>query len=66
MFSQKTAVLHHLLLGKSITQKKAIEKFKAYRLGAIVYDLRKEGYPISTVLKPTANNRGKYAEYKLV
>ena len=46
----------------SITQKDAIDLYDAYRLSAIVYDLKhKEGYDISTELEGKAG----YARYTL-
>ena len=46
----------------SITQKDAIDLFEAYRLSAIIYDLKhKDGYDITTGLEGKAG----YARYTL-
>lgn len=62
--SKKDMVLRHLLTGKSITQKEAIESYGAFRLSGIIYDLRNEGFDIATKLIPL--KRSQYAQYKLI
>lgn len=47
--SKHERIRQHLLSGKTLTQRDAIERFHAYRLGAVVLRLRKdEGLPIRT------------------
>ena len=57
--NQRKAILNHLLSGKSITPLEALEKYGCFRLGARIYDLKRQGYDIE-------NNGEKFAEYKLV
>jgi hypothetical protein len=61
--SQKTRVLHVLEGGSSITQWDTFHWSKPImRLGAIIFDLREEGYEISTetIESPGGARVGKY------
>ena len=61
--SQKSLVLNHLKNDNGITPLEALNKFGAFRLSAIIFDLKKDGYDIDTEI---INNGGKhYANYKL-
>ena len=61
--SQKSLVLNHLKNDNGITPLEALNKFGAFRLSAIIFDLRKDGYDIDTEI---IKNGGKhYANYKL-
>lgn len=67
MESQIKMVLDYLKQGNKITQADAIRKFGAYRLSAIIFELRKE-YNIKTEIKTAKNRFGKpvnFAEYSL-
>lgn len=48
--SQKQAILEYLLSGKSITPLEALDLFKCFRLGARIWDLKKEGHDIKSEL----------------
>lgn len=48
--TQNEAVLRHLLDNGNITSLEAMNKYGIMRLGARVYDLKKQGYPIKTYL----------------
>lgn len=67
--SQHTLILHHLETGAEITPMEALNKYGCYRLGAVIFNLKKEGYVITTRIhrytKPSGRN-GLYAIYKLV
>lgn len=66
--TQYDRVLDHLLKNKKLSQKQAINLYGAYRLSAIIYNLRKDGYNISTNFKSGKNRFGdsvSWAEYKL-
>lgn len=54
----ETRVLNWLQEKGSITQKEAIDEFGAYRLSAIIYNLRQEGYEINTVTENGKNRWG--------
>ena len=54
-------ILEYLYLYGSITPLEAIIGLGCYRLGARIWDLRKEGFNIVTETDPAAN----YAIYKL-
>ena len=66
--TQYDRVLDHLQKNKKLSQKQAINLYGAYRLSAIIYNLRKDGYNISTSFKCGKNRFGdnvSWAEYKL-
>ena len=46
--TQNEQVLKHLLDNKKITSLEAVERYGIMRLGARIYDLKKQGYPIKT------------------
>lgn len=62
--SQKDDVKKLLTSGQSITPIEALTKFGAFRLSAIIFDLRQGGLNIITNMIVGGNNR--YAEYKLI
>ena len=67
--SQSKAILNHLLSGKSISQLEATQKYGATRLGAIIFNLRRDGHIISTEQVHKPNRYGhisNYAVYKLI
>tara|TARA_B100000900_G_scaffold300656_1_gene259192 strand:- start:233 stop:442 length:210 start_codon:yes stop_codon:yes gene_type:complete len=64
--SQKDEVLNHLKKGLSITSWEAIHKFRATRLSAIIYDLRKSGLTIITENLISDKTGKRYARYTLI
>ncbi len=66
--SQVILVLNHLKTGAEITPLEALSKYGVFRLGAVIYLLKREGYNISsrleTYTKPSGK-RGRYAIYRL-
>lgn len=67
--TQKKAILRHLQSGKELSQLEATQKYGVLRLGAIIFELRKEGYIISTRLVRDPNrygNASNYGVYKLI
>ena len=68
--TQKKVVLKHLQSGKELSQLEATEKYGILRLGAIIFNLRKEGYNISTRIVHDPPNRygnaSNYGIYKLI
>ena len=66
--TQYDRVIDHLQRNGKLSQKQAIRLFGAYRLSAIIYRLRKDGYNISSTFKSGKNRFGDsvcWAEYKL-
>lgn len=66
--TQNEAVLRHLLDNGGITSLEAMERYGIMRLGARVYDLKKQGYPIKTFLRIGKSRNGEsmvYAEYRM-
>lgn len=66
--SQMALVLNHLKSGKEINPIEALNKYGCFRLGAVIFDLKKEGHSISSRLHYFKNEAGKikhYAIYKL-
>lgn len=66
--SQMAMVLKHLESGKEINPIEALNKYGCFRLGAVIFELKKEGYKISSRIhrykKPSGKN-GLYAIYRL-
>ena len=66
--SQFALVLKHLESGKEINPNIAINQYGIYRLGAVIYCLKQEGYNIATRLeyfKKPSGRKGHYAVYRL-
>lgn len=56
-------VLEHLQQNGSITSWEAIMKFQATRLSGIIFNLRKQGYPITSTMETNGDKH--YARYTL-
>lgn len=69
MKTQKEAVANHLKNHKNgITSKDAFERYGITRLSAIIFDLRRDGWAISTISESMKNRYGHttvYARYKV-
>lgn len=66
--SQIAMVLNHLKTGEEINPLQALSLYGAYRLGAIIFDLKDEGYNIVSRIEyfEKSNGRqGRYAVYRL-
>lgn len=66
--SQVTLILNHLKANKEINPYDALNKYGCYRLGAVIYNLREEGYDIKTEIvyfKKPSGRTGHYAVYRL-
>lgn len=61
--TQADDILNHLQEYKSITQKEAINKYKVYRLSAVIFQLRKQGYLIGGRNETTRTKHGRVANY---
>ncbi len=67
--TQREVVLEHLKTGKQITQEEAYELCGSQRLGAIIFNLRKEGYSIYNIEQKGKNRFGhtcNFVKYMLV
>lgn len=65
--SQKQGVLRYLKNTKSgITALKAFYLFQTMRLSAVIYDLKKDGYNIKTVLIQDSKTKKHFAKYSLI
>lgn len=60
--SKGRAIRAWLLSGRPLTQLEATMKFEYLRLGALVFDMRKEGIPVKTI-KVEQEDGGAYARY---
>ena len=62
--SQKDMILRYLKDGNSITPIEALNMFGSFRLSAIIFDLKKDGYNI----KANTVKKGKktFASYRLI
>ena len=66
--SQVMVILDHLNTGAEINPLEALSKYGVYRLGAVIYILRDEGYIISSRIeryKKPSGKHGHYAVYRL-
>ena len=61
--SQTKQILRYLQEGNTITPIEALNKFKCFRLGARIWDLRKKGYNIDP--KIVEQDGKHFAEYRL-
>lgn len=59
--SQKKRILRYLLNGNSLTPLDALNLFGCFRLGARIWELRNEGYPVKMRLIEQSGKR--FAEY---
>jgi len=58
--TKKQQVKHYLSTGRTITPKEAIDLFQAYRLAAIISDLKEGGMNIINLQKQFGVNYGVY------
>lgn len=63
MDSQIELIKQHLEKGYSITPIEALEQYGCFRLGARIYDLKKDGFSIRTDIRQ--NGKKRFAEYSL-
>lgn len=61
--TQREVVLEHLKMGKQITQEDAYTLCGSQRLGAIIFNLRKEGYNIYNLDIKGKNRFGNTCNY---
>lgn len=61
--SQEKNILKHLKL-RPITPIEALNKYGCFRLSAVIYNLKKQGYKIKTTM--IYNKRKRFAEYSLI
>ena len=61
--SKKDKILKHLKEKGNITSWDAIFKYKATRLSAIIFNLRKEGYNIVSLSESHTNNEGETTHF---
>jgi hypothetical protein len=62
--TQKVRILAWLQEGWTLNPMQALAAFQCFRLGARIYDLRKEGYDIRTTPTPIGDKT--FATYKLI
>lgn len=68
MTTQNDRILQHMMDYGSINPKIALEWYGVMRLGARIYDLKKQGYDIETVSTKSKNRFGepvRFAAYRL-
>ncbi len=62
--SQNQKILKHLSSGKSLSPLQALGLFGCYRLAGRIYDLKRAGHQIETIIKSDDQGRT-YASYVL-
>jgi hypothetical protein len=65
MPTQKDLILSYLQQGFTLTPLQALHQFGCFRLSAVIFNLRAEGYSIESKLVRNSNNK-KFAQYKLI
>jgi hypothetical protein len=63
--TQIDQILNHLKSGKPITPIDALNKFGCFRLGARIFDLKREGHNIHKQMIETPKG-ARVAEYRLI
>lgn len=63
--SKKQQITEHLLSGRPLTQWECIHLYRHTRLGAVVHELRQQGYVIHTINQRNSNDNGTHAMYVL-
>ena len=63
--TQKEEVLRHLMTYRTITSFEAIKEYNITRLADKIYQLRKEGFNISSTLKKFTNKYGNTSSYSI-
>ena len=58
-------VLDALLDGDSITPMDALDKYGCFRLAAVIYDIKKDGYKVKTTIVRNKLSGKRYAKYSL-
>lgn len=62
--SQSELILNHLRSGKHLTPLEAFQRFNCLRLGARIWDLKREGHAITTELVELPNGK-RVASYRM-
>ena len=63
--SKSQKVMMHLLKGKTLNQAQAAKLFGAWRLSAIIFNLRKKGFDIVTTQNTRGIHKG-FGRYQMV
>jgi hypothetical protein len=61
---QARRIIRHLQRGKSITPLEALGVYGVFRLAAVIYDIRKAGFDVNSILHTDTNGK-RYARYSL-
>lgn len=64
MHAQRQQILNHLKSGKAITPLEALQLYGCLRLGARIWDLKKQGHNIKTRIIEVGNGK-RVAEYSI-
>ena len=62
--SQRARILRDLRKGRTITPLQALRRYGCFRLGARIYDLKRDGHRIETLWEE--NGKARYARYRLL
>lgn len=63
--TQTNMILQYMASGKSITPLCALKKYGCMRLGARIYDLRREGHTIYDIMEHNSKTGKRYKRYFL-
>ncbi len=65
MKTQEQMILEHLKSGRSLSPIEAMREYKVLRLAARIEALRKDGYPIRTMMESDKRTKKRWARYWL-
>ncbi len=63
--TKKAKILAHLQSGQTLTQWECTHLYRHLRLGAVIFELREQGYDIETITCKNATDNGTHAKYVL-
>lgn len=63
--SQCEMILHHLMMGNSLTHRQAEQLFDCDRLSARIYDLKQQGHVINSEMVTSTLNSKRHARYSI-
>ena len=64
--TQHEKILYDLIAGREITPLDALNKYGCFRLAAVIFDLKQEGWQINTGMVHYVSGHKKYASYTLI
>lgn len=64
--SKRQQIINHLQSGQPLSSWECIQLYRHTRLGAVIHELRQQGWDITTQMRENAQKDGHHAVYHLV